>query len=253
VIKLVDFFAGYGSTVVLKDINFEVKEGFVGIIGPNGAGKSTLMKAIASLVDIHKGNLYVYGKEIREYRRKELSKILTLVSQDFFPIYDYTARELVEMGRIAHQNFLPNWTKEDEKQVEKAISTLGIKQLEKRRYSQISSGEKRLVMLARALAQNVKIILVDELELHLDPKHKMTIASYLKKISKMGIIVIAVFHDIDLALSYSDRIVGIKGGKILFDLSARSEDLKRNLQELYNIDFVEINGPGGKKIFPLYK
>jgi len=252
-IRMENVFSGYNGKVVLKNINFEVKAGFVGIIGPNGAGKTTFLKTIASLVDIYKGRLYINEKSIKCYKRKELSKLLTVVSQDLFPIYDYTVRELVEMGRIAHQGFLPNWTAEDELQVEKAINTIGIKHLERRRYSQISSGEKRLVMLARALAQNVKVILVDELELHLDPKHKMTIASYLKKMCKMGMVILAVFHDIDLALSYSDRIIGIKDGKILFDLSTKSNDLKENLEKLYGIEFVEVNNHHGKKIFPLYK
>jgi len=252
-IKMKGVYSGYNGKAVLKNINLEVKGGFVGIIGPNGAGKSTLLRTMAALIDIYKGYLYIDGKDIKHYKRKEFSKILTLVSQDFFPIYDYTVRELIEMGRVAHQGLLPSWTKEDEKRVEEAINVLGIKHLERKRYSQISSGEKRLVMLARALAQNVKIILVDELELHLDPKHKISIASYLKKMSNMGIIILAVFHDIDLALSYSDRIIGIKDGKILFDLSAKSKDIKKNLEILYEIDFAETEGPHGKKIFPIYK
>ncbi|MCD6450464.1 MAG: ABC transporter ATP-binding protein [Thermotogaceae bacterium] len=252
-IKLEGVFSGYNREPVLKDIYFEVEEGFVGVIGPNGAGKSTLLKTIASLVEVYEGALYINGKSVTDYKRKELSKILTLVSQDFFPIYDYTVRELVEMGRIAHQGFFPNWTKEDEEQVKIAINTLGIKYLERRRYSQISSGEKRLVMLARAIAQNVRIILVDELELHLDPKHKMVIASYLKKLSKMGIIILAVFHDIDLALSYSDRIIGVKEGRITFDLDVSSSNLREHLEKLYGVDFVEVNGNFGKRIFPFYK
>ncbi len=251
-IRIKKLYAGYGNGDVLKDISLTVERGFLGILGPNGAGKTTLLRVLSGVLKPREGMVELDGKDINEYSRKELSRKITLISQNFYPVYDFTVREMVEMGRIPYLEFLPVWTLDDEKAIEKALKDTGTWKLANRRISQLSSGERRLVMIARAVAQDVKILLVDELELHLDLLHKSKIAAYLKRLTEKGVIVISVFHDVDLALNFSDRIVGIKNGEILFDLLVESERVKEELERLYDLKFEVLTGGSRKRILPKY-
>ena len=233
--------AGYGKRLVLKGVDLEVDGGFVALLGPNGSGKTTLLKVISGILRPFDGCVSVMGRSVDGWGRKEISKLLTLVSQDFYPIYDFTVRELVSLGRVPRMGFFPSG--EDLRVVEEVLEKVGLRKLENRRFSQLSSGQKRLVMLARALAQEVKMILVDELELHLDPFYKAFMARILKDFVEGGGVVISVFHDIELALSFADRVVGIKDGRVVFDVESWGAEMGRRLYELYGVEFVE--GRGG--------
>ena len=251
-VRIENLRAGYGNGDVLKGIDLEIDGGFVAVLGPNGSGKTTLLKVIAGILRPTSGKVEVFGRDVGIYSKKELSRIVTLISQDFFPIYDFTVREMVEMGRIPHMGFLPVWKEEDEEAVESALRDTQTLAFKDKRFSQLSSGERRLVMIARAVAQSVKILLVDELELHLDLKHKASIASYLKSLTKRGVLVISVYHDVDLALSFSDRIIGIRDGKVLFDLPSGDSKLAENLQKLYDVEFESMNVNGIRRLLPKY-
>ncbi len=247
-----DVSAGYGKRYVLTDINLTFDKGFFGIIGPNGSGKTTLLRVISRIVKPFKGSVEIFGKNVLDYNSKELAKLVTLVSQDFYPIYDYTVYEMVLMGRVPYMGVFPFWSDEDRKSVERIMEEMGILTFRNRLFSQLSSGEKRLVMLARAIAQNTDVILVDELELHLDPKHKMFIAEYLKKLSRMDKLIISVFHDIDLAISFSDRIVGLKDGKVFFDHPTDHPSLAKLFSQLYQVPFCSVHIKGKKRLLPWY-
>ncbi len=228
--------AGYGERRVLQNVDLKIGAGFTAILGPNGSGKTTLLKVISGILKPYKGRITVCGLDPSREKRNRVAKVVTLVSQDFFPVYDFSAIEIVEMA-FTHRSVFPS---EDERSIAMgALEYLGIVHLADRPFSTLSGGEKRLVMLARALAQGAKVVLVDELELHLDPPHREEMARVMRKLVDMGRMVIAVFHDIQLASSFADRFVGVRDGRIVFDTERLTTE---ELKTLYDSDFVEIDG-----------
>ncbi len=235
-VELKGLSAGYDGEKVLNDVNLNIEGGFVGVLGPNGSGKTTLLRVISGILKPMSGMVRINGVDIHKANRKTSSRLVTMVSQDFTPMYEYRVIEVVKMA-FASGSIFPS-RDEDEKALA-ALQSLGIKDLSGRFFSELSGGEKRMVMLARALAQESKVILVDELELHLDPAHKKWISEMLKRTAESGRTVIAVFHDIQLASAYANRFVGILNGKVIFD----EKDLKTSdLEKLYLSSFREVDG-----------
>ena len=241
-IEIENLYVGYDGKTIIKKFNLKIEKGFVGILGPNGSGKTTLLRSIAGILKPEKGSIRIFGKDILEISRREISRMVTMISQDFIPMYDYTSLDIVKMA-FSSRSFFPS-AEEDEKAVE-ALREVGVEHLKDRMFSTLSGGEKRLVMIARALAQGSEVILVDELELHLDPPHKKRIAETLKEISESGKIVISVFHDIQLAFSFSNRFVGLKSGVIVFD---SRDPNPGDLESLFGMKFRKI----GSVILPWY-
>ena len=235
-IKIENLNVGYEGNSVIDGMDLEIDGGFVAILGPNGSGKTTLLRSISGILKPISGSVRIYGKDVYKISRGEASKIVTMISQDFVPMYDYTALDVVKMA-FSGQSFFPS--KEEDEMATESLRRVGMEHLKDRMFSTLSGGEKRLVMIARALAQGSKVILVDELELHLDPPHKRRIAENLKKISDSGKTVISVFHDIQLAFSFADRFIGIRFGKILFD--SEKPNLE-DLENLFDMDFKEVDG-----------
>ncbi len=234
-INIENLFVGYGGKNIIENLSLKIDGGFIGILGPNGSGKTTLLKSISGILKPLSGSVKIFKKDIYKITRREVSEIVTMISQDFIPMYDYTALDVVKMA-FSGRGFFPS-REEDELAIQ-ALSDVGVKHLKDRMFFTLSGGEKRLVMIARALAQGSKVILVDELELHLDPPHKRRIAETLKKISRSGKIVVSVFHDIQLAFSFSDRFIGINSGKVVFDSkNPKPEDL----ENLFDMKFREVD------------
>ncbi len=235
-IEIENLRVGYDKKIVIKGLNLRIGGGFTAILGPNGSGKTTLLRSISGILKPISGNVRIFGKDIYKISRREISEIITMISQDFMPMYDYTALDVVKMA-FSGRSFFPS--KEEEELAIRALKSIGVEHLKERMFSTLSGGEKRLVMIARAIAQGSEVILVDELELHLDPPHKRRIARTLKEISRTGKTVISVFHDIQLAFSFADRFIGVRSGEVQFDSEKPNlEDLK----ELFDMEFREIDG-----------
>ena len=233
-VSVEDLTFSYGEKIVLRDVNFDHDEGILGILGPNGSGKTTLLKLMNALLKPQSGDVKIDGESVFSMKRKDLSKRITLVSQELRIVFDYRVIDVVLMGSISRKIF------PDEDEIERArdlLKEMGISHLSDRRLGSLSGGERRIVLLSKAIFQGCDLIAVDELELHLDPKHKVEIASLMRDLSRKGKIVIAVFHDINLALSVSDRIIGLKDGKILFDTDPRDDSVPRLLEDLYQTRF----------------
>ncbi len=235
-IEIENLQVGYDEKIVIDGLNLRIDRGFTAILGPNGSGKTTLLRSISGILKPLSGSVKILGRDIYRISRREVSKIITMISQDFVPMYDYTALDVVKMA-FSGRGFFPS--KEEEDLAIEALKSVGMKHLKERMFSTLSGGEKRLVMIARALAQGSKVILVDELELHLDPLHKKQIARVLTEISRTGKTVISVFHDIQLAFSFADRFIGIRSGTVQFDSEKPNlEDLER----LFDMEFREVDG-----------
>lgn len=203
---------------VLNDISFNVKKGeFVSILGPNGSGKTTLLKILAKLLTQTKGLLVLNGIEYSEFKSKDFFKIIGYVPQKFYSIFPYTVFEIVLMGRTPYFGAYGFESDQDIFQVNTVLKLLELEELAHKSINEISGGELQKVIIARALAQNAEILLLDEPSTHLDLKHQITIFNHLKKINSTGRTIISVSHDINLSALYSDRIIFLKEGSILED------------------------------------
>lgn len=202
---------------VLKDINLRIYEKeLVGIIGANGSGKTTLLKCIAGILRNYEGKIQIFEREIKTLSRKEAAKIITFVSQSFSPAFDFTVRELVQMGRIPYHNLFQNSTIGDQKIVEDSILAMDLKNFENRVFNSLSEGEKRRVIFAKALAQDTSILLLDEPFAHLDINYSYEMARLIQlKVKEFGKTVLGVFHNLNMASLFCDKIVVMNDGRII--------------------------------------
>ncbi len=200
----------------LDGVSFSVNKGeFVGIIGPNGSGKTTLVKSLTAVLQ-YQGSVKVKGKEVKEYSKRELAKLIGVASQEFSPAYDMKAREIVEMGRIPYTGLLGKLSKEDEIKINKAFEELGIKKLADRMFYSLSGGERQMVYVAKVFAQDPDILVLDEATAHLDIGHVEIILNRIMKVFRReGKTVIATFHDVNQAAAFSDKVIVMKDGKVL--------------------------------------
>ncbi len=235
---------GYGKQKVLKDINLTIEEGqFLSIIGPNGAGKSTLLKVINNIYENYDGNISIYGKNIRNYTRKELARIVSFVPQDTYLDFEFSIEELVFMGRYPFQKRFQNDGKYDYDISYRAMALTNTLEIKDRLITQISGGERQRALIAKALAQDPKIILLDEPTSHLDINHQIEVLELLKELNKkQNLTIISVLHDLNLASRYSDKLVLLKDGQILKSGNVDEVLTASNIEIAYNTRaIVELN------------
>jgi iron complex transport system ATP-binding protein len=208
--------AGYNGADVIRNISFRVEGGeSLCVLGPNGSGKSTLLKSIARIID-YRGLVLMNGEDICAVSRKELAKKIALLSQGAQVFFPYTVYETVSMGRYAYsQGFLKNLTAEDRTVVEDIMKKLDIWNDKDRLIDELSGGTLQRVFLARTLAQNPDLILLDEPGNHLDLKHQIELLKYLREwVKENGKTLIGVFHDLNLARLFGDTAVVLNDGTL---------------------------------------
>ncbi|KJS21991.1 MAG: phosphonate ABC transporter ATP-binding protein [Clostridiaceae bacterium BRH_c20a] len=226
-LKLVNVAKQYnGGTIALSNINFSVREGeFVSIIGPSGAGKSTLLRCINRMIETTGGDIIFDGVSVNGLKKNELRRLRTKIGM-IFQHYNLVNRlsviENVLHGRLGYKSTLAGalgiYTEDEKSQALEILEVLGLEDHIYRRCDQLSGGQKQRVGIARALIQNPKILLCDEPIASLDPNASKVIMDYLKKITtEMGITCLVNLHQVNVALTYSDRIIGIKKGHIVYD------------------------------------
>ncbi|MBI5573552.1 MAG: ABC transporter ATP-binding protein [Elusimicrobia bacterium] len=207
---------GYDSKFFLQNINFNIQHGeIVGIIGPNGSGKTTLLRAITKILNPGQGLILIEGKNIAQMELKELAKKVAVVPQDF-NIDFMTVEEFVLLGRIPYfQRFQFLETKKDLEIAERCLVLTDTHKLKDRFLSETSGGEKQLVLIAKALAQEPKLLLLDEPTSHLDITHQVVILDLVKKLNRdFGLTVCMVLHDLNLASEYCNRLLLLNNGLI---------------------------------------
>ncbi len=216
VLKILNLEFRYNSVKALENLEFTVNEGeLVSIIGPNGAGKTTLLKCIARILKPSQGTILLEDKPLNKFSPKELARRISYLPQIEEPKYPLTVLEMVLIGRTPYTSFKP--TKEDLEKVYAILKQLGIEHLAHRKVNELSGGEYRKIMLARALAQQPKILLLDEPVNHLDLKHQLKVLSLLRKlVLEKHITIIMAIHDLNLALRFSDKVIALRKGKIVF-------------------------------------
>ncbi|MEA4960217.1 ABC transporter ATP-binding protein [Lutispora sp.] len=232
-----DLTVGYGHKEVVRGINIEAFKGqLLCILGPNGSGKSTVLKSLSRLLKPLKGDIYIKGESLSEIKSSRLSKILAVVLTERLNVGFLKSFDIVAMGRYPHTGILGGLTKLDEEKVGKCIAMVNGENIAHRYYNELSDGEKQKVLLARALAQEPELIILDEPTTHLDVKHKLEVMAILKKLTRQkGITVILSLHDIDIALKSCDRAVFVKNGEITAFGSPEAIGSNKAISELYDI------------------
>ncbi|MBU2599633.1 ABC transporter ATP-binding protein [bacterium] len=245
-IRLENIKASYSEFSVLEGINFHVSEGeFLGIIGPNGAGKTTLLKVMTGVKRALNGKIMLDDKDISSLSRKEIAKIMAVVPQSIFIPPLFTVEDVVLMGRYAHQENRFGVTKQDLAVCEEAMrktDTIGFRH---RQINELSGGERQAVIIARALAQEPKILMLDEPTANLDIKHQMRVLGLVKTlVREHGITTVMVIHDLNLAARFCDRLILLHNHRILCDGISQQVLTPKNLLEAYevevNVEYSEI-------------
>jgi len=185
------------------------------VLGPNGSGKSTLLRILLGRLAPDRGSVRLGGKEISEWSRRELARMIGVVPQDEDVAFPLTVRELVAMGRYAHLKALQPEGEADRRAVEEAMARCDVAGLGDRSIQQLSGGERQRARLARALAQEPGILALDEPTRALDIRHEMEILELLRELVTEGRTVVVVTHNINLAARYADHLVVLDGGKLV--------------------------------------
>lgn len=242
------------QTNALQNIALDIKEGeFFGIIGPNGSGKTTLLKCISGYLTPDSGQVLLDGRDVQTMRTREIAKTMALVQQHASMEYDFTVQDIVLTGRNPHLKRMQTETSQDYAIAKTAMQRAEILPLKDRMVTELSGGEWQRMILARALAQQAGIMLLDEPVAGLDIKHQV---AFLRTAKQLGtsehFSVICILHDLNLALQYCDRIALISHGT-LHSLGTPKQVLtKENLESVYGIPVNIIKNEGETFILPKY-
>jgi iron complex transport system ATP-binding protein len=210
-IALDDVGFSYGDKPVLDGLSIEVPKGqFLGVIGPNGAGKSTVVRLMLGLIAPARGAVKVGGRSVAAYPRREFARVVAAVTQEEALEFPFNALEVVLMGRIAHLGPLGFENAADLEAARRAMAETGVEALADRPLHTLSGGERKRVLLARALAQDPQVLVLDEPAAALDIHHQIAIFDLLAERHRRGVTVVVVVHDLNLAAAYCDRLLLIR-------------------------------------------
>lgn len=212
-------FSYNGARKVLNNINLSIDSNeMVGLLGPNGSGKTTLLKLASGILHPDKGTILLDNSDIRHINKRKIARKTAVVPQYFYMPFAFTVSETVVLGRTPFIRFLSGEKENDRQIVKQAMELTGISNLKDRIFNELSGGERQKAILALAMAQQPKLLLLDEPTAHLDINHQIELLQLIHKLNReQGITVISVMHDLNLASLYFDRLILLKDGSIYAD------------------------------------
>jgi iron complex transport system ATP-binding protein len=229
-----DLSFSYPGQAVLREVNVHIQDGALTVIlGKNGSGKSTLLKLIAGMLTPNSGGIEVMGRNVGKISAGDRAKIIGYLPQFHQPVFPFTVEEVVLTGRASYIFSMPK--PGDREKALEAIRRVGIEDLRERPYSELSGGERQLVMIARVLAQEPRIILLDEPISHLDLANQTKFLTLIKKLVTSGMTVLAVLHDPNTAFLYGDEILFAHRGSIRRAEESKEPWDSKTLSEVYGI------------------
>lgn len=239
----------YERKEILHDINLQVLAGdYVALIGPNGVGKSTLLKCMNRIVRASPGSIRLFGKNLEDYTQKELGKLIGYVPQHLEQLFSYSVFEFVLMARYPYFDTWRPASREDERKVDDVLALLKLSDFRERRVNQISGGERQKTYIAAALAQEPKILLLDEPTAHLDPKYHTEIQQLISQTAKdLGLTVLHVTHDLNHIFSWSQDVVAMKKGRVVMQGAPSQVLTAANLESIFETKFLFMPHPQTKK------
>ncbi|MEJ3716897.1 ABC transporter ATP-binding protein [Paenibacillus polymyxa] len=236
----------YGKFHVLKNISWNVDEGaWWGIIGPNGSGKSTLLHLLSGVDQPTSGSVHIYGKKVGSYSRKELSRLVAVLQQEGIPPVRYTVREVIEMGRFPHQDWLGREKGVDVEAItDRVLARLSLTSLADRTLDRLSGGQRQRVALAKVMVQEPQVLLLDEPTTYLDLRYQLEFMELLAEWrQETGVTIIAVLHDLNLAAQFCDNLLVLKDGMV--EGLGTSSDLltEDRIRRVYGVEPVMLPHP----------
>lgn len=252
-VRIQDLSCGYGKEVVLKGINLEIGAGdFVGLIGPNGSGKTTLTRAASGILPPMQGKIFLDGRPMGRMCRKELARKVAVVTQSQEAVPPFTVEQFVLLARIPHwARFQLLETNKDLEAAGKAMALTGTSHLKEKKMGELSGGEVQLVCLARALAQEPDLLLLDEPTAHLDIGHQVQIMGLLDKLNSEGLTIMAVLHDLNLAGIYCQRLALLEDGRLRKVGRPKEVLTEEIINEVYNTSITVREEPSTSHLFVL--
>jgi iron complex transport system ATP-binding protein len=207
--------AGYGDTLALRDISLSIGTGdFLGVLGPNGCGKTTLLRVLRGTLSPRRGHVKLEGRDLGAIDARELARTMAYLPQEMAIDLDFTVRELTLLGRSPYLSRFVRESAADRRVAERSMELADVLHLADRPVTALSGGERQRALIAMCLAQEPKILLLDEPTNHLDLAHQLSILDLIARLNRDGLAVIAVFHDLNLAAEYCQRLVLMEGGHI---------------------------------------
>ncbi|HJH32664.1 MAG TPA: ABC transporter ATP-binding protein [Methanosarcinaceae archaeon] len=233
-LKVENLYFEYTGFKVLEDISFDVEKGqLCALFGPNGTGKTTLLKCIAKLLNYGKGNVSVENENINKMKAAELAKLIAYVPQEHKPPFPYLVKEVVLMGRTPHMRGMFGPSENDTRAAVEAIEMIGIADIADRPYTALSGGQRQLVLLARALAQGTKLLLLDEPTSNLDFQNQIKIWRIVKELTKKGVTALTCTHDPNHVMWFCDKAIVLGSRGIVANGDPAMSLTKATLNEIY--------------------
>jgi len=250
-----DIDCSYGSVDVLKDVGFAVKSGqFLGILGPNGSGKTTLLRSISRVLKPQKGTILIGDENVYKMKTVDVAKQMAVVPQSTPVSFDFTALEVVLMGRNPHMARFKMEGKKDLDIAKNSMQLTRTWEFADRPVNELSGGESQRVIIARALAQEPQILLLDEPTTHLDISNQLEIMDLIKHLCETKkLLIVAVFHDFNLAARYCDSIILLNDGKIVAVGKLNDTLTSENVKKVFDVDTIVKKHPitGSLYVIPI--
>lgn len=227
----------YGKQPVIDGISFDIEKGtVVSLLGPNGVGKSTLFKCVLGILDSYHGEIFLGGENIRSFSPKALSKKIAYVPQSHYPAFQYTVFDMVLMGTSSQVSAFSSPGKKQQQIAQEALERLSISHLIHRDFMRLSGGERQLVLIARALAQQAPILMMDEPTANLDYGNQMHVLGCIQSLAKEGYTIIQSTHHPEQSFMFSDQIIAMLHGNLIAKGTPKEVIQSDVIKRLYHID-----------------
>ncbi|WP_432737159.1 ABC transporter ATP-binding protein [Maridesulfovibrio sp. FT414] len=243
-IRVRNLTVGYAGREVLSGLDLEFPAGsMTAVLGPNGSGKTTFVSTVSGVLKPWQGEIELEGRKIQDYKPRALAGLMAVLPQKVEPTFGLSVKSMVMMGRYAHGSGFFGYDCEDETICAEAIGIVGISHLEHRSVAELSGGEFQRVLMARTIAQQTRILVLDEVASSVDVAGKMEMFDLLRRMNGLGATIICVIHDINLAAIYFDRLVFMSAGKVVLDGPPAEVINGENISNVYNASVAVVEHP----------
>ena len=256
IMEIKDLSFSYGETPILKHVDFRAYEGqLVALIGPNGAGKSTLFKCILRFLKDYEGNIYLEGEDIKKMSRQQIAKKIAYIPQTTVPVFNYTVLDIVLMGLTGDLRLLESPKEKHIEKAEQILADLGITHLRDRGFGRISGGERQLVLLARAIIQDAKVLVMDEPTANLDYGNQFRVMERIRGLVEDGYTVIISTHNPEHALLFAEKAFVLQDGEVKAAGPSKEVLTEELMEQLYDVQVrlldTEFRGEDAKVCIPI--
>ncbi|MDN6517692.1 MAG: ABC transporter ATP-binding protein [Enterococcus sp.] len=235
-LQTTDLSIGYDKKIVVNDITVEIPKGQItSLIGPNGSGKSTFLKALARILEPAKGEVFIDGENVQRLDTKTVAQKIASLSQSTNQISGLTVEEIVAYGRFPYQKGFSGLKEQDHQLIAWALQATNLMDLKDRTLTTLSGGQQQRVWIAMALAQDTDILILDEPITFLDPAHQLEILELLQEINRQGKTILMTIHDLNHASRFSDYLLGMKKGELVFQGTPKEMFTADTLLNLFDI------------------